>query len=388
MKVAIASTGRFHVLDLARELDRQGLDVAFHSYVPRKRAQAFGLPARCHRSMLPYLAPLVAWERLAPRARPAAQERAMAIALNAVVTARLQPCDVFICMSGMYLEAARFAKERYGAQVWLERGSRHILSQRDILREVGARGPTQFIVDRELAGYELADRIVVPSSHVVESFAEHQPGVMHKLFVNPYGVDLDQFPQRTVRRANETPTILFVGGWSKRKGADLLEGAIRQLNGVRLLHVGAIIDTPFPSDDTRFTHVDPVAQWKLSEYYRQSDVFALASREEGLAMVQVQALASGLALVCTHRTGGADLALSPKLADQIFVASLDPVAIAKAIEAAVQKAALGPVRLEEADRDLLSWRAYASRYGLELSRVRKTPPPDRRTPPQAEGIPQ
>jgi len=368
MKIAIASIGRFHVLDLARELDRDGFDVAFHSYVPRRRAQRFGLPAHCHRALLPYVAPLVAWKQFAPRFLPDAQERAMAHALDAAVSATMSPCDVFICMSGMYLEAARKAKERFGAQVWLERGSRHILSQRDILSGLGARGPSQFVIDRELAGYELADRIVVPSSHVVESFKERAPALLPKLFINPYGVDLGQFPQRTARPSNCVPTVLFVGAWSKRKGADVLVDAIRRLDGVRLLHVGGIVDLPFPSDEPRFTHVDSVAQWKLKEYYAQADVFALASREEGLAMVQAQALASGLALVCTDRTGGADLALSPQLSERIFLASTDTAAFSKSIAVALKETRSGLSRLQETDRELLSWSAYGERYGAEMRR--------------------
>jgi alpha-maltose-1-phosphate synthase len=266
MKVAIASLGRFHVLDLARELDARGVEVAFHSYVPKARAVRFGLPAHCHRGLLPFVAPLVAWQTLAGRFLPGAQEQAMAHALDAAVSATLAPCDVFVCMSGMYLDAARTAKRKYGAQVWLERGSRHILSQRDILVEIGAKPPSDFIIARELAGYELADRIVVPSSHVVESFQERAPHLTHKLFVNPYGVDLDHFPLRTAPPPAGTPaTVIFVGGWSRRKGVDILTAAIQALDGVRLLHVGGLVDMPFP-DHPRFTHLDPVPQWTLKAF--------------------------------------------------------------------------------------------------------------------------
>jgi hypothetical protein len=116
----------------------------------------------------------------------------MAYALDAAVKARLTPCDAFICMSGMYLDAARYAKRRYRSQVWIERGSRHILPQREILADLRARGPTDFIIRRELAGYELADRIVVPSRHVAESFLEKAP-------------HLQGFPSRNGRRNAAAP---------------------------------------------------------------------------------------------------------------------------------------------------------------------------------------
>lgn len=128
LKIAIATTGRFHVLDLARELHALGHHVRFYSYVPRARARRFALPDECHVSLLPLVLPAVIWERLMPRLTPGMQERVLFALLNRAVMLRLRHCDVFICMSGYYLEAARFAKARYGAAIWLERGSRHIES--------------------------------------------------------------------------------------------------------------------------------------------------------------------------------------------------------------------------------------------------------------------
>ena len=55
MRIAIATTGRFHVLDLARELSGLGEDVTLHSWLPNSRTSKFGLPAANHRSTFPYL---------------------------------------------------------------------------------------------------------------------------------------------------------------------------------------------------------------------------------------------------------------------------------------------------------------------------------------------
>ncbi|MEX0853094.1 MAG: glycosyltransferase family 4 protein [Bauldia sp.] len=369
LRVAIAAAGRFHVLDLARQLDRLGFDVRFYSYVPRRRAERFGLPRRCHVGLLPLVAPIVAWQRLKPDLMPALQERAMFRALNAAVIARLLPCDVFICMSGIYLEAARHAKKRFGARIFIERGSRHILSQREILAEIaGAIGPSDLAVGRELAGYALADRIVVPSAHVAESFAR-DPDAAAKLFVDPYGVDLDQFPPRSA--AAPDPTVLFVGAWSYRKGVDVLASAVLQMPGVHLLHVGGFGDAPFP-DHPRIHHHDPVEQFELSRFYGKAHVFVMPSREEGMALVQAQALASGLPLVCTERSGGADLAHSPAVARRIrVVAAGDLTALEEGIKAALADSSVaecsGPLVAE--DRDLLSWQAYGERYAAELRRT-------------------
>ena len=68
MKIAIATTGRFHVLDLARELSHLGHDVAFYSILPKRRLIQFGLPMDCHRGwVLICLAPLQLLSRQVPR---------------------------------------------------------------------------------------------------------------------------------------------------------------------------------------------------------------------------------------------------------------------------------------------------------------------------------
>ncbi|HEY7975204.1 MAG TPA: glycosyltransferase family 4 protein, partial [Ktedonobacterales bacterium] len=307
---------------------------------------------------------------LAPRLAPGLRQRAMNAALNRAVIARLQPCDVIIGMSGIYLEALEYAKSRFGARVWLERGSRHILSQDEILAALpGAERPSRSAIDRELAGYALADRIVVPSRHVVENF-ERYPEARAKLFRNPYGVDLAMFPRRADPRADATFRLLNVGGWSRRKGSDVLAEAVGALAGIRLTHVGDVLDCAFP-DSARFIHRPPIKQHKLSDCYAHADAFILASRQDGFGMVLAQALASGLPIICTDRTGGADLAHTPALADRITVTPHgDALALASAISSLRERLEHGPplAPLAEADVEAISWSAYGRRYQEELLR--------------------
>lgn len=363
LRIGVATAGRFHLLDLARELDALGADVRFYSYVPRKRAEMFGLPRHCHVALLPFLFPLVALERLYPTLCSRTVERLMCWGLDMLVIARMQRCDVFVCMSGIYVQAPRFAKWRYGARIALHRGSRHILSQREILTGLPvARRPTPLMVQRELAGYALADQIVVPAAHVMDSFAPW-PEYASKLIANPYGVDLLQFPLRNGSSPSKG-TVLFVGHWSYRKGADVLMAAIDQMEHVRLIHVGPVVNIPFPKHP-RYFHHDAVQQWELKKFYHSAQVFAIASREEGLAVVQVQALASGLPLVCTDRTGGADLA---RIAGLDRLIKVVPAGDTEAFRAALSDTfenLLGTYMtptITDAERTLLSWRAYAIRH--------------------------
>jgi glycosyltransferase involved in cell wall biosynthesis len=312
--------------------------------------------------------PVILWERYLSLLAPEARRRTLAALLNYGVMARLGPCDVFICMSGIYLEAAAYARRRFGARIWLERGSRHILSQDKILADVpGADRPSPNTIRRELRGYELADRIVVGSRQVADSFAQ-DPKAAAELFVNPYGVDLAAFPLREAKRPGNPFVFVSSGGWSLRKGSDLLADAVRKTTGVRLIHVGPLGDLPFPAENDRFTHVPKVPQQGLPEIYGQADAMVLASREEGLALVLGQALAMGLPTLCTDRTGGVDLGHTEALAQRITVVPHD--------DASALASAMGEMRdrlakqdlppLAESDRQTLSWAAYGNRYSQEL----------------------
>jgi starch synthase len=370
LRIAIATSGRFHVVDLARELVALGYDVRLYSMLPDAQVEYFGLHRRHHRSLFVYTAPLIAWQRFASRTLSELQNSLLSRVLDRVVASVIEPCDVLICMSGIFVRSIETAKRKYGAHVWLERGSRHILSQAEILGEAGARVPTPEIIRREMDGYRLADRIVVPARHVAESF-ERDPQAHAKLFVNPYGTKLDMFPYRERTAHGAELRLVFAGAWSLRKGCDVLAATVRECRDVRLLHVGPVVDPPFPTSDARFRHVDPVPQNELCRYYHESDVFVHASREEGLSVVQAQALASGLPLICTDRTGGEDLGHTPALRDRIVVVpSNSCAALLAAIEGHRWRLAQGPpfAELGDNDREALGWPEYARRYAGELSR--------------------
>ena len=64
VKINIFSPGRFHVCDLARELDKHGFDVKFYSFVPTKRAMKFGLPKSCSASLFWPMVPFLVLERV------------------------------------------------------------------------------------------------------------------------------------------------------------------------------------------------------------------------------------------------------------------------------------------------------------------------------------
>ena len=368
MRIAILTSGRYHVCDLARELAQLGHDVSFYSLVPAHRTSRFGLPAHCNKWLMPLLAPFYGAYVAARGTRlESLANRALTVALDQVAACAVSECELFIGMSSMSLRTMQTVRRKYGARVFLERGSRHILSQQKILATMPDASPGRppvpsWAVDRELEEYALADAIVVPAKHVAASFLEYGVSA-EKLFRNPYGTDVEMF--RPAPAPEGEVTTLMTGAWSYQKGCDVLVDAWRRAGKGRLLHVGALAGAPVPSD-ARFLHHDAVDQSRLPDFYAQANVFALASRQEGLALVQAQALACGLPLVCTDRTGGedlADLVGDPTIAS--VVPSGDVVAFATALGRAVDRAAESPRRrniLGAEARRTLSWQGYAERY--------------------------
>ena len=88
-------------------------------------------------------------------------------------------------------------------------------------------------------------------------------------------------------------------------------------------------------------------------------------------MVLSQALASGLPLIATDRTGAPDLARMPGLSDRIFIVPAgDAESLIHAMSALEDRLnSAGPLPpLCEEDREQLSWKAYGRRYSAELLR--------------------
>ena len=178
------------------------------------------------------------------------------------------------------------------------------------------------------------------------------------------------FPATPAPPPGTPPTIIMVGTWSLRKGCDVLVEAWQRLTtpDTRLVHVGHVADAPLPASP-RFTHHDAVDQRQLTHWYGQAHVLALASREEGLALVQAQALASGLHVAASDYTGAEDL--QARLEDPRAVA-ITPVndagALARALDdrLAAACAMQGMRDLLGSAREQLTWAAYGARYDAML----------------------
>ena len=228
---------------------------------------------------------------------------------------------------------------------------------------------SDYAIRRELRMYEYVDVISIPSDHVAESFVRH--GVAHeKLFVNPYGENLERFPPTQLDQSGKRIyDAIMVGNWSWMKGCDILIDACR-MGDISLLHVGAH-SMPFPEGE-QFHSVGTVDQREITNYMAQARVFVLPSRQEGLALVLVQAALSGLPIVCSLNSGGSTIKrMIQDEANIQIVDSLDAACLCRTLLGVLESAKkqVGVRAYADNITELFSSKQYALRYNQRLAKL-------------------
>lgn len=312
MDVVVSSIGRFHIFNLVRELLRHGRLRRLYTAYPRWKVDSDLLD---YTSTFPWFLPLeIACGRLGLEGPRKLLNKVSHITHDRWVARHLPSCDVVVALSLSGLYTLRAAKER-GAMTVCDRGSSHIVYQDEILAEEYARHGVpyhaipQWAIEKEQQEYEEADLITVPSTFAYRSFVDK--GVPEtKLAILPYGVDLSLF--HPLQKEDDTFRVLYVGSMNLRKGIPYLLEAFASLDLPRfeLVLIGGLRDEILPffeKYEGGFRYLGFIPRVKLSYYFSQASVFVIGSIEEGLALVQAQAMACGLPIVTTTNTGAEDL---------------------------------------------------------------------------------
>ncbi len=161
-----------------------------------------------------------------------------------------------------------------------------------------------------------------------------------KISIAPLGVDTDKFRPGPRRTPGDPVNILCVGRLNAAKGLHVLITAIARLaprfpevsltlvgDGEERASLETLIDSLGLQQRVRFAGV--VNQDHILPWYRQADIFCLPSFAEGVPVVLMEAMATGLPCVTSRITGIPELIDDGE--DGLLVTAADAEALADAL---------------------------------------------------------
>lgn len=334
MKITISVPGRFHGFDLALQIEKNYLLDQFITSYPKFYVKKYGIKTKNIRS-------IVAKEIIIKFFNKFFNFQINSILLNIYydfITSRIihTNSDIYILWAGFsLLTIKKIRKKNPNAIIILERGSTHISFQREIIlnayknfSEIKPLVPSFSLIKREIQEYDLVDFISTPTAFTKKTFLTYNINEK-KIFTNPYGVDLKKFSHRNKSNKINNFTVLFTGFFCVRKGADIFIKILHESSKIESLNfkiVGTIEKKLYKYlqpyiKSGKLTYVSHLPQEKLISIYNDADVFLFPSYEEGLAIVLLQALASGLFIIATENSGAKSLYDS----GQIFISDFKDI---------------------------------------------------------------
>ena len=259
------------------------------------------------------------WSRLPKKLRLRPPVTSTVWLADRLVSSWILPCRIFHGSTALSLASLRAAKQK-GAMTLIEIAACHPRHWKNVDSEecrhygVNSRESSGNLAERLIRRMELelalCDRIVVPSAIAKQSFEER--GLGEKAVVVQTGVDADFFSPGPIATSSSTFRVCFVGRLEFAKGVGYLLEAWKRLSLPRaeLVLVGELKSQIKPmlknyaGSGVRLTGFLPAQQ--VAQCYREANLFVQPSPNEGLAQVLLEAMASGLAVVATDRTGATD----------------------------------------------------------------------------------
>ncbi len=340
MRVSVVLGPGHHGPEVLAALRRRGwLHQAVHQY-PRFLVEDGEGRALARRPLLDLStrAAWAAWRRLPGLRRRETPRGVFAAVQGALARRSLGPCDLLIAWLQVGLEALVAARDA-GTPALLEHPMNHIDHYRETLAEErrrwgrGLGGYSDFpllIRHRMERECQVAPVISVLSSFSRRTFTEHgvAPGRLVEL---PLGVDHEHFSPRE-GRAPGPLRVVFVGRVELMKGVPYLLTALQRLKKLplELQLVGPVADDLKPLlrrlDDPRVRYLDVTGRAALPAVYRGADVLVFPTVNDALGLVMLEAMACGVPVIATERSGGPDV-IRDQL-DGFVIPARDPGAIA------------------------------------------------------------
>ncbi|MCZ4244707.1 glycosyltransferase family 4 protein [Pedobacter punctiformis] len=339
MRISVFVPGRLHGFEMALYFQKMGILNELVTGYPKKYVVPFGIEKQFVKSI--YLNEIINrttnWLGLGYPLDFLACEAFDYLASTIIKF----DSHVYFIWSGYGLKTIRKIRQKNpAAKVIIVRGSAHIDEQEYLLKKINNSTKQQInprIIKKELEEYRCSDYITVPSSFAFDSFINR--GInKEKLFLNFLGVNLEEFPFKEKNIDRHKPLIFGnVGTLSKRKNVLAIIEVLHKLNlnghNFKLILAGQIDHESFDASILKkYTFIDyrgKVDQRELHLIYAEIDVFIINSIEEGLAMVQLQAMSCGCPIIATTNTGGTDIVKNYE--NGIIISILDDNALEKSI---------------------------------------------------------
>jgi starch synthase len=282
------------------------------------------------------------WRRLPGMMRPRAPVAPTVWLADRLVAKWIAPSKIFHGCTALCLASLRAAKKQ-GAITLVEHAASHPRDWKNVEQEEcqkfgvncddGSGNQPERLLDRMEQEFKECDRIVVPSEVAQVSFGAR--GYGKKTVVVRTGVDPGFFSPVAEDAPPSIFRVCFVGRVEIAKGVGYLLQAWKRLGLPRaeLVLVGEMkpqMETmlkQYSDCGIRLAGVLPPRE--VAQCYRESSLFVLPSPIEGLAQVLLEAMASGLAVVTTDRTGANDCISDGK--EGRIVPARDVDALAEAI---------------------------------------------------------
>jgi glycosyltransferase involved in cell wall biosynthesis len=373
IKIVQATWVRYHHFDLARELEQMGFLERIFTCLPPwiTRGEAVPSPKISCNFLIQGTRRVLGKLPFYSKAIDSPLACLETAVFSRWVAMALPPADAFFGISGTGLHAGRLIRKRGGVYI-CDRGSSHIRAQNDNLEQEYARWGLQFrrdadfLIRNEEAEYAESDLITVPARFAKATFVS-QGVSADKIRVVPYGVNLEEFHPVGSPPEDSTFRLLFVGQVSLRKGIPYLLEAFSKFKHPKkeLVIVGGLPPeiTPILKQLSmeKIRMVGVVPRREVKDFMSTSHALVLPSIEEGLALVQAQALACGLPVIATPNTGSEDLFTHG--VEGLVIPARNPTALVEAFESL----AASPARRREMARnaslrahEIGAWNTYAT----------------------------
>jgi glycosyltransferase involved in cell wall biosynthesis len=260
-----------------------------------------------------------AWGLLPSRGRPQLPIVATTWLASQLAAKWVTPDGIFHGLPGLALPSLHSARAN-GSRTLIENATLHPRHwQGEVLRECAQFGMSPKacsavlppgLIRRLEREYELCDNIIVPSTTARRSFEEF--GLAHKAQVVWPGVDPEVFSSPAERVISPVFRACFLGRIGLSKGITYL---LQAWNLLALPLAELVLAGPIQPDIKPFlkryagstvTLTGALSPSEVVNQYHAASVFIHPSPNEGLGLVLLEAMACGLPVIATERSGAED----------------------------------------------------------------------------------